>query len=297
MRRGTLNKKSFILIFFVAFSTILSFGFDQMVIRTEDKIRNLNIEYQNINNSLSKYETISETLDSISLGGGLNFTPIILRRNLLIKSYILNETDTYNFLNRKSNEINAQDLGRMMMKEIMELSDMIIEIRSQYQQLYIINEQIFNKIGKDKYQSVTDLFKFDMNPFKKDRDKFYNKNILLYTKLLGFNYHWKGKSYSELQKYRDNAIKEFSLREWYDIYKYKMLLFKKIENDMKIMDELSNLFVLKSDELLEKLNKKISELKSSNIKKNFYILTSIFFQIVSLLFLLLLFRSFITKAS
>ena len=92
MRRGTLNKTSFILIFFVAFSTILSFGFDQMVIRTEDKIRNLNIEYQNINNSLSKHETISETLDSISMDGGLNFTPIILRRNLLIKSYILNES-------------------------------------------------------------------------------------------------------------------------------------------------------------------------------------------------------------
>ena len=81
MRRGTLNKTSFILIFFVALSTILSFGFDQMVIRTEDKIRNLNIEYQNINNSLSKHETISETLDSISMGGALNFTPIILRRN------------------------------------------------------------------------------------------------------------------------------------------------------------------------------------------------------------------------
>ena len=71
------------------------------------------------------------------------------------------------------------------------------------------------------------------------------------------------------------------MREWYDVYKYKMLLFKKIENDMRIMDELSDLFILKSDELLEKLNKKISELKSSNIKKNFYILTSIFFQIVS----------------
>ena len=85
------------------------------------------------------------------------------------------------------------------------------------------------------------------------------------------------------------------MREWYDVYKYKMLLFKKIENDMEIMDELSELFELKSENLLEKLNEKISELQSSNIKKNFYILTSIFFQIVSLLFLLLLFRSFITK--
>ena len=295
MRRGTLNTKSLILIFFVAFSTILSFGFDQMVIRTEDKIRNLNIEYQNINNSLSKHETISETLDSISMGGGLNFTPILLRRNLLIKSYILNEVDTYNFLNRKSIEVNAQDLGRMMMKEIIEVTDMTLEIRSQYVQLYLINEEIFEKIGKDKYPSMPSLFQADLNPFKKDRDKFFNKNIIIYTKLLGFDYHWEDKSYSELKEYREKAIKEFSISEWYDVYKYKMLLFKKIENDMEIMDELSELFVLKSDDLLEKLNEKISELQSSNIKKNFYILTSIFFQIVSLLFLLLLFRSFITK--
>jgi len=295
MRRGALNKISLILIFFVAFSTILSFGFDQMVIRTEDKIRNLNIEYQNINNSLSKHETISETLDSISMGGGLNFTPILLRRNLLIKSYILNEVDTYNFLNRKSIEVNAQDLGRMMIKEIIEITDMTIEIRSQYVQLYLINEEIFKKIGKDKYPSMPYLFQADFNPFKKDRDKFFNKNIIIYTKLLGFDYHWKDKSYSELKEYREKAIKEFSMSEWYDVYKYKMLLFKKIENDMEIMDELSELFELKSDDLLEKLNEKISKLQSSNIKKNFYILTSIFFQIVSLLFLLLLFRSFITK--
>ena len=295
MRRGALNKTSLILIFSVAFSTILSFGFDQMVIRTEDKIRNLNIEYQNINNSLSKHETISETLDSISMGGGLNFTPILLRRNLLIKSYILNEVDTYNFLNRKSIEVNAQDLGRMMMKEIIEITDMTIEIRSQYVQLYLINEEIFKKIGKDKYPSMPYLFQADLNPFKKDRDKFFNKNIIIYTKLLGFDYHWEDKSYSELKEYREKAIKEFSMSEWYDVYKYKMLLFKKIENDMEIMDELSELFELKSDDLLEKLNEKISKLQSSNIKKNFYILTSIFFQIVSLLFLLLLFRSFITK--
>ena len=156
MRRGTLNKTSIILIFFVALSTILSFGFDQMVIRTEDKIRNLNIEYQNINNNLSKHESISETLDSISIGGGLNFTPIILRRNLLIKSYILNEFDRYDFFNRKSNKINAQDLGRMMMKEILEVTDMTIEIRSQYEQLYIINEKIFEKVGKDEYPSLSD---------------------------------------------------------------------------------------------------------------------------------------------
>ena len=50
MRRGNLNYSSIVFIFLVALFTILSYGFDQMVIRSEDKIRNLKIEYQNINN-------------------------------------------------------------------------------------------------------------------------------------------------------------------------------------------------------------------------------------------------------
>ena len=54
MRRGRLNKKSIILIFIVAIFTIFSYGFDQLVIRTEDKLRNLKINFQNIENKLSK---------------------------------------------------------------------------------------------------------------------------------------------------------------------------------------------------------------------------------------------------
>ena len=86
MRRGKINKTSFILIFFVAFFTILSYGFDQLVIRSEDKIRNLKIEYQNIDNSFTKLQSIISTLDEISLASDLNFSHLILRRNLLIKS-------------------------------------------------------------------------------------------------------------------------------------------------------------------------------------------------------------------
>jgi len=46
MRRGRLNKKSIILIFIVAIFTIFSYGFDQLVIRTEDKLRNLKIKFK-----------------------------------------------------------------------------------------------------------------------------------------------------------------------------------------------------------------------------------------------------------
>ncbi|MDC0938142.1 hypothetical protein OAR56_03995, partial [Pelagibacteraceae bacterium] len=83
--------------------TILSYGFDQMVIRTEDKIRNLNIEYQNINNNLTKNQSIATTLNNISIATDLNFSQLLLNRNLLIKSYLLSSielTGTLDFFNR-----------------------------------------------------------------------------------------------------------------------------------------------------------------------------------------------------
>ena len=121
MRRGKINKTSFILIFFVAFFTILSYGFDQLVIRSEDKIRNLKIEYQNIDNSFTKLQSIISTLDEISLASDLNFSHLILRRNLLIKSYLLSRIelgDSLKFFNRKNEKVNTEDLGRMMLKEL-----------------------------------------------------------------------------------------------------------------------------------------------------------------------------------
>ena len=46
MRRGKISKFSFILIVLVGISTLLSFLFDQLAIRTEDKQRNAKITFQ-----------------------------------------------------------------------------------------------------------------------------------------------------------------------------------------------------------------------------------------------------------
>ena len=64
MRRGKLNKKSIILIFIVAIFTIFSYGFDQLVIRTEDKLRNLKINFQELMNSpyIEMNKNINESL-------------------------------------------------------------------------------------------------------------------------------------------------------------------------------------------------------------------------------------------
>ncbi len=298
MRRGKLNFSSLILIFLVALFTILSYGFDQLAIRSEDKIRNLKIEYQNINNNYLRHVSISDTMSNISIASDLNFTPILLRRNLLIKSYLLSSIKlegTLDFFNRKSNKINSEDLGRMLYQDLQKVADMQYELRSQFQESYLTYEKLINKMSKEKFPSFSDLYKADMNPFKNDRDQFFIKDIIIYTKLIGYNYHWMDKSYSELKQYRDKAIKNFEEKNWFDVYRYKMLLLKNINHETRILDDFIEMVDLKSEDIENKLKEQIKKLKSANLKKNFYILTSIFSQITSLFFLLLLFRSFIKK--
>ena len=298
MRRGNLNYSSIVFIFLVALFTILSYGFDQMVIRSEDKIRNLKIEYQNINNNYLKHISISENMSEISIASDLNFTPILLRRNLLIKSYLLSSIKlegTLDFFNRKSDKVNQEDLGRMIIEDLTKVAEMKYELRSQFQETYQTNEEFIDKMSKEKFPFFSDLYKVDMDPFKNDRDQFFIKDIIIYTKIIGYNYHWSDKKYTELKQYRYKAIKNFEDKNWFDIYRYKMLLLKKISDETRILDDFVDMVDLKTDDLENKLNEQINKLKIANLKKNFYILTSIFSQITSLLFLLLLFRTFIKR--
>ena len=93
----------------VAIFTIFSYGFDQLVIRTEDKLRNLKINFQNIENKLSKHEALSDSLLNISQANYSNVLPTLLRRNLLIKTRLLTDTklkgyDFFSGTNIKNNQ-------------------------------------------------------------------------------------------------------------------------------------------------------------------------------------------------
>ena len=85
MRRGKLGRKSIILIIVVAFFTIMSFLFDQMVIRTEDNLRITNIDLKNVENQRTKYEIISKALSSFGLDAGLTLYTYYLNRNFIIR--------------------------------------------------------------------------------------------------------------------------------------------------------------------------------------------------------------------
>ena len=149
MRRGKLNKKSIILIFIVAIFTIFSYGFDQLVIRTEDKLRNLKINFQNIENNLSKYEALSDSLLNISQANYSNVLPTLLRRNLLIKTRLLTDAKLkgYDFFSGTNIKNNQDDLEWMMLKDLNKVARLNDEIRSQYYDFYLDYKDIIEKVN------------------------------------------------------------------------------------------------------------------------------------------------------
>ena len=62
MRRRLSNKISIILIIVVGVFTILSYLFDQLVIREEDNYRITQIKFENLNTKITKLNSISTQL-------------------------------------------------------------------------------------------------------------------------------------------------------------------------------------------------------------------------------------------
>ena len=295
MRRGRLNKKSIILIFIVAIFTIFSYGFDQLVIRTEDKLRNLKINFQNIENNLSKYEALSDSLLNISQANYSNVLPTLLRRNLLIKTRLLTDAKLkgYDFFSGTNIKNNQDDLEWMMLKDLNKVARLNEEIRGQYYDFYLDYKDIIEKVNNKEIRNLDNLFSGDIK-IDKGNNLFFNDNILVYEKLIGYNRHWKNKS-NELADYRQKALKNFESRDWYDVYRYKMLLLKQIHEDTLIIEEIMDKIDDEIVEIEDELTLIFEEIKSQSIRKNYFILTSILSQILSLLFLLLLFRTFLVK--
>ena len=98
------------------------------------------------------------------------------------------------------------------------------------------------------------------------------------------------------EKTREPALANFTLKNWLDLNRFTILLIENLENNTEFVDEDIKYVekLTKEDEKI--LDDKFVDLKTVSFRKNYLILFSILSQILSLLFLLLLFRSFlITK--
>ena len=295
MRRGQINNKSLILIFTVALFTILSYASDQYLIRQEDKFRDINIEYNNLRTKIISYTSISQSLDDIEIEANNTIENFLRKRHIWIKSLILISSD-YKIINRKKNKKSftypstaEYNIKVDLINDFGHIYNQSLYIAGQIDTVYHWNYELFKKYfviqdGEILYKGVgLDFLDLD-KIFKENIDEFYYKDIDLYKDIL----------FSE--KTREPALANFTLKNWLDLNRFTILLIENLENNTEFVDE-DIKYVEKLTEEDEKiLDDKFVDLKTVSFRKNYLILFSILSQVLSLLFLLLLFRSFlITK--
>ena len=303
MRRGKLSNKSLIFIILTATFTLLSYASDQMVIRSEDKLRNAKILLENKKNRNTQYETISAKFDAITTNVDLKLQSYLPKRNFLIKSIILLD-DEIEISSRNSINIFSENLGEgvdakrtFKWQIVRELKDIVLFIDAMavdFADIYIYQEELIKKNNQNKIKQLKNLFFYNENIEEATLDleqKLFYKDMSIYTDL----YNEQTLTAEQTRTYLEWALENFTTKNFYDIYKYKMFLLERLYKDSNKLDKfieiLDDNFFLIEDEIEDTL--KI--IQKININKNYFILSSILFQVVSLLFLLLLFKSFLIK--
>ena len=303
MRRGKLSNKSLIFIILTATFTLLSYASDQMVIRSEDKLRNAKILLENKKNRNTQYETISAKFDAITTNVDLKLQSYLPKRNFLIKSIILLD-DEIEISSRNSINIFSENLGEgvdakrtFKWQIVRELKDIVLFIDAMavdFADIYIYQEKLIKKNNQNKVKQLKNLFFYNENIEEATLDleqKLFYKDMSIYTDL----YNEQTLTTEQTRTYLEWALENFTTKNYYDIYKYKMFLLKRLYTDSNKLDKFTeilddNLFLIEDE-----IDDTLKIIQKININKNYFILSSILFQVVSLLFLLLLFKSFLIK--
>ena len=291
------NNKFIYLILLVAIFTVLSYGFDQKVISDEDKIRNLRIKYENQLTELSTLQSIEDQLEDISIFSTLIVSNFLTYRNYQLKRLLLNTDydlgmeENLNYLNYPERDLISikDEITRTYMRIMMES----LNIMNKLDEVYSWNLEYFKK-----YEIIKNKIRYyaGMNSNYSNLEEIFNKNIKLF-KIKDYNFYLNDLfnlygPENQIQIYTD-----YTLENWQDIHKLSILLIKNIDdNQSEIRDNITFIYD-KTVKLEERIELSINNLKKVSSRKNLFILSGIFSQIISLLFLLILFRSLLLKSN
>lgn len=283
MRRGNLNKTSYILIVISAIFTIISYVADQLVVRYENKLRLNKFNYQNLDTEIKSLSFISNGLTNLNVESTVIVGRELRERNFWIKNLILFESEKKIFINHKKkidiffNEDFAINILKWRAVEsTIDLIDKFVEIRNSYKNIF--NENVFNNINFFSIDEFNDVLSGN-NWFKNNPEKFYNL-----------------KNWDDLTSLLNNTeINDRDLKDWADIRNWRLLAAEKLYNETKkiapVIEYLDKLIEDKEYDL-EIL---FFETKKLNSFKNYFVLTGIISQILTLFFLLILFRYLIKE--
>lgn len=287
MRRNLNSGKFVYLILLVAFFTLASYFFDQLVIRKEDNLRNLKIKLTNNNLTIDNLSNVIIELTSVQEYTSTSYVRLKKTSNYWFKNLLLINHDSI-----------PADIKQDIMSNFESESTAIWMIKTRFLELYqdcIWTHNSSKKNLENIYQWQRSLFpkyfesvdgitysKFPNIDFEVIFDEIkpllVNKNFLHYSEIV----------YEE-DKFNE-AYDNFTIQDWADVHKYSYNLINNLEfyyniiaDDIKYLEELFE----KEENLRNSLIEKIT---TTNSRKNYFILSSIISQILSLLALLILFR-------
>tara|TARA_B100000780_G_scaffold108077_1_gene75585 strand:- start:38 stop:868 length:831 start_codon:yes stop_codon:yes gene_type:complete len=272
MRRGKLSNKSIFYIILAGFFTLSSYFFDQQVIQKEDKIRDQSLVIEKLYQDISQENTnwVSTTM---------------LGDRVLFKSHQASSFSTINYkihllINNQHKFIDSFDADKLkktvranMYLNYIDIRDNILDLRDSIDSLSFSQSNYDNEEVRNK---VINLFTWDDTFFLENKKKYFNQKIFL--------------------KVKDNSLtldnKNNFMRALYaETNKLNKIFFSNIQ----ILEELGDFYYDQEELLQAKYDTIVLDQGAIKIQKNYFILLSILFQILSLLSFLLLFRNFINS--
>ena len=292
MRRGKISNKSVYVIIIASIFTLLSFFFDQQVIQTEDKVRDLKLD---MSLKEKKYEDFSSAFRSI-----LSFADIIksnyayyLHINSLpyralvrletdpdfIKHFHIKKNIVMKFGPSGMKEYTTFRMKNYIMDNYTNIITGILDIRASLIDTPMANLNYSNEDPTERKleKKLSDLFLLGDN-FVDFGENFFNKM-------------------NDFKGSRIEFINHLEMDYYTLLYKETIKLNKQLSIFREDLNSVGNLFQEKMFNFDSDIEILFKDLKGKEIKKNYFILTSILCQILGLIAILLLFKNILIENS
>lgn len=287
MRRGKLNKFSYITILFSALFTVMAYVSDQLVINYENKMRILNLEYQNLSTEIKSLEKTISTFDTTGFKKDSLIYSEIKQRNFFLKNILLLDKDnkteyTDQYLKMFRGEDNDYEwpIKNIKVRAINSVRNMIWDINNIIADYRIVfNNPIFDQLSSFSKENFLEKFNSYEKLYNYNLDKFNNKNFKNFEDIL----------------FTKNISSTLELADWYSLRNYKLLILENLYNETEKLSYIDEYLSKLLEDKETQLNISFIEIKIKNKYKNYFILTGIISQILTLFFLLLLFRNLIKQ--
>ena len=274
MRRGTLNNKSVIFLLVGSVFTLLSFLFDQLVIQTEDKIRDFQYQYEESFNNYVTSKAIIYTTQELSnrirkKKIKYDFQSDFLQKTIMAINFSPEVYDDY-FNHGKGSEYNNNLRIIFIGRYLTMYKTLLVESENAYQMLRGLPIRAMDeKRYPESNKKVVD--------YMLKADQSLNMNV---SKFLSKSLTYKIDDINSIEKF---VILRKDFNNFLDNF---VSSAKEINEINKIYGKFMELYFQKTRYIVKQ------KIESQN-KRNTFILISVICQIAGLLFLILLFKSLI----